>query len=100
MEELVTKSQVWVCTKCRNSACLLTFLKGADGPKVRKVGCQKICKGPVVGLKVRGRTEWFSKVDRAKPMVALLRAAERGAKKLPPPLDDRRVRERSGREPR
>lgn len=89
-----------MCTKCKNSACLLTFLKAAQAPKVRKVGCQKICKGPVVGLRARGQTEWFSRVDRAKPMVALLRAAEHGAKKVPAPLENRRVRGRSGQAPR
>ena len=26
------------------------------------VKCQKICKGPVVGLEIDGRIEWFSKL--------------------------------------
>jgi hypothetical protein len=97
---VVAKSRIWVCTKCKNSDCLLAFLKAAHAPKVRKVGCQKICKGPVVGLRTRGQTEWFSRVDRAKPMVALLNAAERGAKKVPQPLEDRRIQRRSGQAPR
>ena len=40
---------------------------------MKKLGCQKICKGPVTGLKVRGRMEWFARIDKAKPMVALSR---------------------------
>ena len=52
------------------------ILASSGGVKVKKLGCQKICKGPVAGLKVRGRVEWFARVDRTKPMVALRRAAD------------------------
>jgi hypothetical protein len=99
----MAKNRVWVCTKCRNSSCLVAFLNGSHGPKVSKVGCQKICKGPVAGTRLNGQVEWFFRVDRAKPMVALLRAAQHGRKKkqkLPRPLQQRRVTRRSGQLPR
>lgn len=98
----MAKNRVRVCSKCRNSSCLVAFLKGSDGPKVRKVGCQKICKGPVAGTRLNGREEWFFRVDRAKPMVALLRAAQQGRKKqkLPRSLEQRRVTRLSGHLPR
>jgi hypothetical protein len=97
----VAKPRVWVCRKCKQSYCLTSFLKGSDGPKVKVVGCQKICKGPVAGCKVNGRMEWFARVDRAKPMVALARAAgRRGKTKLPAPLESRRLARLSGQPPR
>jgi hypothetical protein len=30
------------------------------------VQCQKICKGPVMGLEVDGQLEWFAKLDDPK----------------------------------
>jgi hypothetical protein len=97
----VAKDRVWVCRKCKQSACLTSFLKGTGGPKVKIVGCQKICKGPVAGVKVDGRMEWFAHIDRAKPMVALARVAVRhGKTRLPGPLERRRVARRSGQPPR
>jgi hypothetical protein len=94
------RSRVWMCRKCRHADCLEAFLVGSD-VKVKKLGCQKICKGPVAGLKVRGRMEWFARIDRAKPMVALLRAADpRRAGKIRPALESHRVTRRSGVAPR
>ncbi len=97
----MAKRRVWVCAKCKNARCLTAFLKGSDGPKVRKVGCQKICKGPVAGVEVNGQMEWFARVDEAKPMVALLRVAQSHPKRkqLPRSLERRRVTRRSGRPP-
>ena len=60
--------------KCNHGDCLEAFLAGSDGVKVKKLGCQKVCKGPVAGLKLRGHMEWFARVDQTKPMVALLRS--------------------------
>jgi hypothetical protein len=95
------RSRVWMCKKCKQADCLEEFLTATGRVKVKKVGCQKICRGPVAGLKVRGRMEWFARVDRAKPMVALLRAADpRHTKRIRPALESRRVARRSGVAPR
>jgi hypothetical protein len=90
-----------MCRKCKHADCLEAFLVGSGGVKVKKLGCQKICKGPVAGIKVRGRMEWFARLDRAKPMVALRRAADpKRAGKIRPALESHRVTRRSGVPPR
>lgn len=91
--------RVWVCRKCRNADCLAAFLRGTGTARVVMVGCQKICKGPVAGTKVEGRMEWFARVDRAKPMVALERTLRRKAKPAGS-LEGRRVARKSGVKPR
>ena len=49
------------CRKKRKSQKSLRALLGKEG-QVCEVRCQKICKGPVVGVEVDGRLEWFSKM--------------------------------------
>ena len=34
--------------------------------EVIEVNCQKICKGPVFGMEVAGRLEWFSRLRTAR----------------------------------
>lgn len=58
-----------------------------------RVGCQKICSGPVVGLTVEGTLEWFEKVRGKAGREALRRFIERGDG----PLRKRRKPKRSGR---
>jgi hypothetical protein len=38
----------------------------AQHGEVVPVQCQKICKGPVLGLEIDGQLEWFSKLDDKK----------------------------------
>ena len=38
---------------------------------VQNVRCQKVCKGPVVGVTLEGRLEWFHRIDGDKPRRAL-----------------------------
>ena len=97
---MAKKPRVWVCRKCKSAECLTGFLKGTGTTRVKIVGCQKICKGPVAGFKVDGRMQWFARVDRAKPMVALVRAAARGRTKWPKALENLRVARRSGQKVR
>jgi hypothetical protein len=91
---------VTVCKKCKGHQCLIDFLKDTAQVKVTKVGCQKICKGPVAGVPVHGRMEWFERVDKAKPMVGVARLADGGRSDIPAALEKRRIRKRSGRDPR
>ena len=63
--------------------------------EVCEVRCQKICKGPVVGLELDGRIEWFSKMkskSMRKHFVALVKSGELHAS-----LASRRSRKRAGR---
>ncbi len=64
--------------------------------QVRQVRCQKICAGPIAGLEVDGRLEWFERIRGPKSRRSLVRLARRGGA-LPGRLRKRRVRTRSGR---
>jgi len=92
---------VAVCRKCKGHDCLRSFLEDVAGVDVQMVRCQKVCTDGVVGLEIGGRMEWFQRVHRPKPMVALARLAQRGGKgKVAKPLAKRWVAKRSGRAPR
>jgi hypothetical protein len=95
----VRGKRVFVCKKCRRAHCLTDMLKGTDA-KVVLVGCQKICSGPVAGVKLSGRMEWFSRVDTPKRMAGLRMLAERRKKRPVVALEKRRLTTRSGRPPR
>ena len=66
-----------------------------DCATVEKVSCQKICKGPVAGVHVDGRLEWFRRLDTGKSRKWLVEflTQELMHKKL----KKRRVKKRSGR---
>jgi hypothetical protein len=93
------KSKVFVCKKCKRSDCLTDVLKTSD-IKFDLVGCQKICAGPVAGLQVGGRMEWFSRVDTAKRIAGLRMLIEDRTKRPVKALEKKRVTKRSGRSPR
>ena len=59
------------------------------------VGCQKICDGPVVGLRIKGSWEWFKELSKGKVRSALLDTLETG--KMPKSLKRKRVKSRSGK---
>jgi hypothetical protein len=61
---------------------------------VEEVGCQKICAGPVVGLEVAGRIEWYCEIDRDKRRRRLLELVQTG--EAPKKLVRRWVEKRSG----
>lgn len=87
-----------VCRKCEQHECLERVLSDRKGVEVELVRCQKICHGPVAGLEVDGRMEWFESVDGVKPIAALLRMTRRQPlDRIPKPLRRRRVRSRAGK---
>ena len=95
------KRRVFVCTgkHCRKAAAgvggfdeALASLPGRLTP----VGCQKVCKGPVVGVSpADGGVEWFRKVDSPKAWRGLARLLEEGH--LSGALRKRRQKSRAGR---
>jgi hypothetical protein len=92
---------VVVCRKCKNHACLTGLLETHTDVSVQLVKCQKICHGPVVGLPVAGRMQWFERVNGLKEVAALLLLTKKGApEKVPKPLKKRRVKAYAGRSPR
>jgi hypothetical protein len=46
---------------------------------VIEVTCQKICKGPVFGLEVAGRLEWFSRLRTARSRRSAIALVRDGA---------------------
>ena len=95
-------ADIFVCRKCKHHECLVEVLTARSEARIEMVRCQKICHGPVVGLRVAGRFEWFERVDRLKPLAALVRitAAKGEVTKLPKALRRQRVKRHSGRAPR
>jgi hypothetical protein len=90
-----------VCRKCKQSACLVEVLHAHGDHSLELVRCQKICKGPVVGVAVDGRMEWFQRLDGVRSIAALLRLARtRHPAKIPKPLRKLRVKKHRGRPPR
>ena len=62
---------------------------------VERVGCQKVCKGPVVGLAIDGEWQWFCKVSSRKAVQALAELIEEGT--IAKPLRKRRDTKRAGK---
>ena len=87
-----------VCRKCKRAECLIEILETRDEVSIRRVRCQKICHGPVVGLEIDGTMEWFERVDDAKSIASWVKLARRnGRAKIPKPLRKHRLKRRSGR---
>ena len=63
--------------------------------EVERVGCQKICSGPVVGIAIDGDWQWFERMDSPKALSALEQLIEDDT--LGKPLRRRRSRKREGR---
>jgi hypothetical protein len=63
--------------------------------RVEHVDCQKICKGPVAGVEVAGKLEWFSDLRKDKARRKLVTLIEEG--KLARSLQKRWVKKRSGK---
>jgi len=92
---------VWVCRKCKGSDTVVDFLTDETRASVKTVRCQKVCKGPVAGLAVRGRMEWFGRLKGPKQLDAMKRMVGASpAPKVPKRLRKRMSEERSGCRPR
>lgn len=92
---------VMVCRKCKGSKRVVTFLATQTRATVRTVRCQKVCEGPVAGLSIGGRMEWFGRLKGPKQLRALERLVTVSSPaKIPKTLRKRLSEERSGRRPR
>ena len=84
---------VAVCRKCKNHKCITEILESHTDVSLRLVRCQKICHGPVIGLPIAGRMEWFERVDGLKELAALVRATRNDhGDAIPKALKKRRVK--------
>jgi len=92
---------VFLCGECEGQRRLGRALEGETGARIVKVGCQKVCHGPVAGVAVSRRMEWFGRLDGQKAVAALVKLVNGdGGGKLPSSLARRRLSKRSGRPPR
>ena len=89
---------IYVCKGkgCRKSEYTRS-LEGClnDHGNVIQVKCQKICKGPVVGLEVNGAIEWFKKLRSQKAQDQLVELLLRG--RLAGNLSERIAKKRRGK---
>jgi hypothetical protein len=98
----VMPPSVYVCRKCKGHNCVIDFLEEMTAARIEPVKCQKVCDGALVGFEIDGRLEWFARVAKPKPLVAIaktLEARPAGAN-LRKPLAKRRVIDHIGRPPR
>jgi hypothetical protein len=63
--------------------------------EVKRVRCQDICSGPVVGVTIGGQWEWFRRIRGNKSRRALVKLLTE--EKLGKRLCKRRVKKRSGK---
>ena len=63
--------------------------------EVERVGCQKICSGPVVGVQIEGQLEWFRRIRGSKSRRAVVELL--AEQKLDKRLRKRRAKKRSGK---
>ena len=96
----VSAPRVFVCTergcgKRSDHRALAAELEAAV--EVVGVPCQSVCEGPVAGVVVDGRLQWFGEVRTGKARAALRRVAEEGSGPLPGSLTKRRRPKRAGK---
>ena len=96
----VTRPRVYVCTergcgKRKAHRALAAELGGAV--EVVGVACQSVCDGPVAGVVVAGRLEWFEEVTTRKARAGVVRLAEDGSARVPGALRKRRRPKRAGK---
>ena len=97
MTSAARRTRVLVCKSCKGSRKLQKFLAKKGVGSVQGVGCQKVCKGPVAGVVIDGRMEWFCRLDERKRWKALARLARPGGRrKLPHALEKCWLPRRSG----
>jgi hypothetical protein len=65
--------------------------------KVKRVKCQDLCEGPVAGVEVDGRMEWFEGVRKARHREAVVALATGRSTEVPAELRGAWVRKRSGK---
>lgn len=100
MSESEGRRTLLVCggSHCRKALRKNDRLTGAVAQlpvDVTRVGCQKICHGPVIGIEVGGKLEWFERMSSKKALGALAKLV--GKDTVGKPLRKRRNAERSGK---
>lgn len=92
--------RVYVCGErgCGRRGDRRALLAELDGrAEVVPVGCQSVCEGPVAGVVVTGRLQWFERVATPKSRAALVEVLQGRRGKPRKPLAKRRVGKRAGK---
>jgi hypothetical protein len=94
------KPRCYVCTDkdCRRDdgyAELVTALRATG--KVKEVDCQDLCEGPVAGVEVGGKIEWFEKLRKERFRTAVVALATGELDEVPRVLKARWAHKRSGK---
>ena len=92
-------AKVYVCTErgCGKRSEHRDLAAALDGVvEVAPVACQSVCDGPVAGVVVGGRLQWFEEVSSTKSRQGLVRLAQEGGP-LPKALAKRRRPKRAGK---
>lgn len=72
------------------------LLRGlGDCLEIEHVRCQKICKGPVMGVQVDGTLHWFRKLDPKSDLAGLQKALSKG--KVSKALAQKSAEKRTGK---
>lgn len=88
---------VLVCRKCKGSEKVIDFLTSETRASIKTVRCQKVCEGPVAGISIRGKLEWFERMKGKKALTAMAALTNVSSpKKVPKQLRKRVCLERSG----
>lgn len=93
-------TRVYVCGKrgCGKRSAHRALAADLEGEaEVVEVSCQSVCDGPVAGVVIAGKLQWFEDVRTSKGRAGLVRLARGGSGPLPKPLAKRRRPKRAGK---
>lgn len=96
----MSKPHLYLCSErgCGKKADRRALLAEVDGAaEVVRVGCQSVCDGPVAGVVVEGRLQWFERVASPKSRRALVEVVCNADEAPRKALAKRRVPKRAGK---
>src|SRR5689334_12611113 len=90
----------YVCTgkDCRRDDGFKELRRDLDKvAKVREVDCQDMCDGPVAGVVLDGRVEWFEKIRKERYRTAVIELVTGERDSVPNVLKARWAKKHSGK---
>jgi hypothetical protein len=95
-----SRHRCYVCTDkdCRRDDGYKELVQAlrATG-SVREVDCQDLCEGPVAGVVLDGKVEWFERLRKARAREAVVALATGQVDEVPKILRPRWAKKRSGK---
>jgi hypothetical protein len=95
-----TETRCYVCTgkDCRRDEGhreLLDAMRAVGN--VERVRCQDLCEGPVAGVLLGDRVEWFEKLRKPRHRAAVAALVQHPRTKVPSELKDRWAKKHGGK---